>query len=175
MGGGRRREPGREDAVWGGEAVVVEQQFPHSRVVAKNQEGYLGSEQSQPQARLCSPGFQLQEGKASRLLAVKTSGGWGSRRNCWFLRRVCLRAYTVLEHTQTHPLWESSPGQQQEGRHLHMGSGWSAWKWGECQASFQRPGSSTAPSLTPPPTWCHKVVKWVALPWWIPKAPPLTT
>ena len=38
-------------------------EVPHSRVVDKNQEVYLGGEQSQPQARLHSPGFQCQEDK----------------------------------------------------------------------------------------------------------------
>ena len=37
---------------------------PHSCVVDKNQEGYLGSEQSQPQARPHSTGFRDQEHKS---------------------------------------------------------------------------------------------------------------
>ena len=44
----------------GGSRWVV----PHSHVVHKNLEGYLGSEQPQPQARLHSPGFQCQEDKS---------------------------------------------------------------------------------------------------------------
>ena len=61
-------------------------------MVGKNQEGYIGSEQSQLQARPRSPGFQHAEDKAPLLLALKSSGGWGSGRNYWFLRRVHLKA-----------------------------------------------------------------------------------
>ena len=43
---------------------------PHSRVVNKNQDGYLGSEQSQSQGRLHSLGFQYRESKSPLLLAV---------------------------------------------------------------------------------------------------------
>ena len=47
------------------EAVVAaEKAVPHLCVVDKNQEGYLGSEQSQTQERLHSPGFQHQGNKA---------------------------------------------------------------------------------------------------------------
>ena len=38
------------------------------------------------QPRLPAPGIKLH-----KLLAVKTSGGWGSRINCWSLRRVHLK------------------------------------------------------------------------------------
>ena len=47
-----------------GEVADVEWEVPHSHEVDKNQEGYLGSVQSQPQARPHSPGFQHQEDKA---------------------------------------------------------------------------------------------------------------
>ena len=50
--------------VWHGVAVIVvewAQVVPHSHVVDKNQEGYLGSEQSQ--AREYNPGFQSWECK----------------------------------------------------------------------------------------------------------------
>ena len=43
---------------------VVERAVPHSCVVDKNQEGYLRSERSQPQARPHSPGFQHQKDKS---------------------------------------------------------------------------------------------------------------
>ena len=58
--------------VWCREAVV-EQEVPHSGVMGKNQEEYLESEQSQPQARPHNPGFQHQKDKSPHL-AVKTSG-----------------------------------------------------------------------------------------------------
>ena len=38
-----------------------------------------------------SPGFQSQGDKSPYLLAVKTSGGWGSRRNCRIFRRLFLK------------------------------------------------------------------------------------
>ena len=59
--------------------AVVEWEAPHSRVVDKNWEGYLGSEGSLPQTRLHNPGFQCWEDKSPKLIAVKTSGGWGSK------------------------------------------------------------------------------------------------
>ena len=49
--------------VWHGDAMV-EQVVPHSHVVDKNWEGYLGSEGSQHQDRPHSPGFQHQADKA---------------------------------------------------------------------------------------------------------------
>ena len=48
---------------------------PCSPEVDKNQEGYLGREQSQSQARLHSSGFQHWEDKSPQLLAVNTSAG----------------------------------------------------------------------------------------------------
>ena len=48
----------RGDVVWCSEAAAagLAQAVLHSRVVDRDQEGYLGSEQSHPQARLHSPG-----------------------------------------------------------------------------------------------------------------------
>ena len=68
--------------VWHREVAVEEWAVPWSRELDKNWEGYLRSEQSQPQARLHSPGFQHQEDKPPLPPAVKTGGCWGSRRNC---------------------------------------------------------------------------------------------
>ena len=59
--------------MWCGEAVAVEQVVPHSRVVDKNQEEYLRSELSQPQARPHSPSFQWQEVTGNRASARQTS------------------------------------------------------------------------------------------------------
>ena len=78
------------------------------------------------------------------------------------------------ESMQTHLLWDSAPGQQLEGHELHIGRGRSNWKWGECWANLQKPGSSTVPSPSPAPTQSHKVVKQVAPPWHLPKALPHT-
>ena len=74
--------------MWYREAVVAERAVPHSHVVDKNQEGYLGSKSSQPQARAHSPRFQCWKDKSLKLLVVKTSEGWGGRRNCWIFRRL---------------------------------------------------------------------------------------
>ena len=49
--------------MWHGEMAAAEWVVPHSHVVNKNQEGHLGSEQSQSQARPHSPGFQHWEDK----------------------------------------------------------------------------------------------------------------
>ena len=59
---------GEAAAVWHAPAA------PQSHVVDKNQEGHLGSQQSQSQARPHSPGFQKQEDKPPLPLAVKPSG-----------------------------------------------------------------------------------------------------
>ena len=56
------------EAVWHGEAVEAKELswvVLHLRVMDKNQEGYLGSEQSQLQAKPYIPGFQPQEDKPS--------------------------------------------------------------------------------------------------------------
>ena len=55
----------REDMVRQQWWQLEEWEAPHSCVVDKNQERYLGSKQSQPQARLCSPRFQCWENTAS--------------------------------------------------------------------------------------------------------------
>ena len=52
------------DALWCGEMVAAEWTFPHPCVVNKNQEGYLGSQRSQPKSRLHSPVFQHWEDKS---------------------------------------------------------------------------------------------------------------
>ena len=59
VGGVETGSWGREKAVLAarGQQRPVEWVVPHSGVGDKNQEKYLGSEQSQPQARSCSPGF----------------------------------------------------------------------------------------------------------------------
>ena len=75
-------EMGREEVCHGEMAVVVVgQMVPHSYVVGKNQEGYFGSERSQPQARPHSPGFQHWEDRSLLSLTGKPSGHWGDRRN----------------------------------------------------------------------------------------------
>ena len=52
------RAESQGDMVWRGEvAVAAGQAVRYSRVVDKNQEGYLGSELSQPQSRPQSLGF----------------------------------------------------------------------------------------------------------------------
>ena len=57
-------EMGR-DGVWHRQVgVAVEWTVPHSRMVDKNWEGYLGSEPSQPQAKSHSPGFHHWEDKS---------------------------------------------------------------------------------------------------------------
>ena len=66
IGGLERGSQCRKNMVWhhrgnsSGRTVV-----PHSHEVYKNQEGYLGSQRSQPQARPHSPGFQHQKNKVS--------------------------------------------------------------------------------------------------------------
>ena len=64
---------------WHGEAL--EWVVPHSHVVGKHWEGYLRSQQSQPQTRIPSLGFQHQEDKFPSLLSIKSSGGWYCGRN----------------------------------------------------------------------------------------------
>ena len=63
---GTDSEMGREvwRQVWHGEAAAAaEKTVPHSCVVDKNWERYLGSKQSKSQDRLHSSGFQCQENK----------------------------------------------------------------------------------------------------------------
>ena len=127
-----------EDVAWCGKAVAArwqqqqqaEQAVPYSCAADKNQEGQLGSKQS------ITSGY-------------KTSGGWGSGRKCWSLRRVSLKGPQGPEHKQTHLLWESVPGQQLEGCQSLMERGGSDWKWGKSQTSCIVPSLTTHPH-TPP-------------------------
>ena len=73
------------DAVWHGKAVAVEWEVPHMWWIK------IRRKQLEPQTRSPSPGFQCQEDKLPQLLAIKTSGSWGSGRNCWIFRRVHLK------------------------------------------------------------------------------------
>ena len=99
------------------------QQNRHSCVVNKNWEAYLGRQQSQPQVRLHNPGFQRQEDKSPLLLAVKTSGGWGGKRNCQIFRKLCLKGLHNLKIDVNPPTLGFSTGQQLEGHQSHTGSG----------------------------------------------------
>ena len=62
----------------------------------------------------------------------------------------------VLEHLQTHPLWDSPLGQQLEWHQWHMERGRSDCKCGELRVNCQKPGISTVSSLSPP----HTATKW---------------
>ena len=59
---------GREDTVEGwqgsGGNQLAEWAVPHSYVIDKNQDGYLGNERSQSQARSHNPGSQHRKDKA---------------------------------------------------------------------------------------------------------------
>ena len=52
-----KKRRGEENTVWHREAAGVEWVVPHSCVMDKNLEGYLGSKQSQLQAKPHIPGF----------------------------------------------------------------------------------------------------------------------
>ena len=78
-------------------AAVVESAVPHSCVVHKSQEGYLGIPDHKAQGSKCW------EDKSPSLLAVKISGGWGSRRNCQIFRRVCLKVQHRLRTASISP------------------------------------------------------------------------
>ena len=82
----------------------VGQAVPHPPVVDKSLEGYFRSEGSQPHIRLLSPWFQRQEDKSPYFLTVKTSGGWGGRRDCRILRSLLLKGPPTVDLglTQTH-------------------------------------------------------------------------
>ena len=77
---------------------------PTTQVVDKNQEGSLGSEQSNPQARPYHPGYQCWEDKFPKLLSVKTSGGWGGGRNCWIFRQLLLKGPHSLKTHANRPV-----------------------------------------------------------------------
>ena len=54
----QRQAESCRDRIWYKDvAAMAEQTIPHSHIVDKNREGYLGSKQFQHQARLHSPGF----------------------------------------------------------------------------------------------------------------------
>ena len=106
--------------------------------------------------RPCNPGFQwpMVVAPVEKTAALSEESIWG--------------AHGILEHTQANPLRESAPGQQLEGRQLLAGSGevTESGVRGERLALF--------------PLWplshiqSHNAAKWVAQPWQIPKALPLT-
>ena len=69
---------GAELQRWRGK--LAERTVPHLRVVDKNQEGYLGSEQSQPQPKPQSPGFQHWKKKKTITSGYKNLWGLGQQR-----------------------------------------------------------------------------------------------
>ena len=96
--------------------------------------------------------FHCQKGK---LLAVKTSGVWGSRRN-WDSQKFPLKEpRTDLGLRPTHSLRAPALRQQLEGHQWHTGRNWSAWHRDKCwgiASSWtkpQRPSSGTVPFLSP--------------------------
>ena len=73
--------------------------------------------------------------------------------------------HRVLECTQTHP-----PGIQHQESPVYL------WVVKEMTESWQRAKQVALFPLRPHPhKQCHNAAMWVALPWQIPKAPPLTT
>ena len=102
--------------------------------------------------------------KASKLLAVKTYENCGGR-NSQPHRRVHWRDPQGPRTYTKPPTQESAP----EGLNLLVGSRGSGWKQGESWPS------SIVPSWPLSHIQCHSAAKWVAPPWQIPKAPPLTT
>ena len=85
------------------------------------------------------------------------------------LRRVCLKGFHGLRaYAHLPTLGTATRATASRGVPVEYGKWTSDWKWGESQAS------SIIPSLTPPHIQYHKVAKWVALPWRIPKALTLT-
>ena len=80
----------------GGDAAAVGGQWkrwsvPHSHVADKNQEGHPGEQVVPASGQTAQPKVPVLGNKASQFLAVKTSGGWGGRRNSWSLQRVHLK------------------------------------------------------------------------------------
>ena len=138
---------------------IVEWVVPYS--CADNSGGTNGE-----QYRPWNPGLQHWGNKALKPLTENTCGGWGSSgRNSQTHRTVCWRDPQV-PRMYTNPLTqESAP----EGLDFLVGSGESDWKPAESWAS------GIVPSLTLPHIQCHNTVTWVARPWQIPKALPLTT
>ena len=67
------------------------------------------------------------------------------------------RPYMDLGVMQTHPLWDSTTGQQLERYQWHTGRRWNDWHQSKCQetasseAKIQRPGSINILSPSPPP------------------------
>ena len=94
----------------------------------KNWEGYLRIEGSQRHTRSPSSGFQHQKDKSPKLLAVKTNGGWGGRRNCGILKSL------VLKGSQwTLDLCRLTPsGLQHQGNNSWKGT---SNMWGEIEVS----------------------------------------
>ena len=66
---------------------------PHTCVVDKNWEGYLGSEGSQPHTSPLSPGSKCQEDRSPSALSsgCKASRKWVCGRNCGILRHLLLK------------------------------------------------------------------------------------
>ena len=102
--------------------------------------------------------------KAWKPLAVKTCGVCGGGNIPSLTRKYFGETHRILECTQAHP-----PGNQHlKGHNLLVGSERSDWKW-------VRAKQAALFALWPlPHRQHHNAEKWVALPWLIPKALPLT-
>ena len=101
-----------------------------------------------------------------------TCGGWGTRRNSKPHRRVHWRDSQGPRIYTNPPTCESVP----KGPNLLVGSGGSDWKLAESQAKGIVASLTTPPQTGPlPHRQGHYTARWVAPPWWIPKAPRLTT
>ena len=134
---------GVETGSWSGEDIASWQQVvrwwqqlvecvvTHSCVVKKNHGDTLWVSNPSPRQD-----FRAQDSSPGK---IKPPNFW--LKNQWQQKKLPV-SQESLECTQTHPLWESQPGQQLEGHQLYMGSGWSDWGWGEGQASSQKLASS---------------------------------
>ena len=114
---------------------------------------------------MAQPRVPVWGNKASKTLTEKTCGGWGSRRNSQPHRRVHWRDPQGPKMYTNPPTQESAP----EGPNLFVGSGGSAWKLAERWAESWASGIGPSPTL--PHIQHHNATTWIALPWWVPKAP----
>ena len=159
---------------------------PHTHVVDKNQEGYLGcgsswrvrsprpTPASPPQgssARKRSP-HNFWPYKPARIVDV---GGSTSE-----VQAVPLKGPTH-RLTLTHHLWVAELGQQHERHQRHMGRNWNAWHEGKSWIAFSQTemlAQAMVHSVSPPPTEtagrCHQpeyhslpslVIPWDTAPW----------
>ena len=135
-----------------GKAVAVRQSHI-SHMVDKIRRDTLGMSNPSPRPNSAAQGYSAGN-KASLLLATKTSGGWGSRRNCWSLGKGHLKGLYSPRMNANPPTLGTTTGAATTGTPV-----WEGGNMTGNRASAEQASVALSPLQPLPHIQSHKAVK----------------